>query len=279
VSNNDMHESGMLELPPGTWCAICGECGQLRTVREGAVRSGTELELKCMVCKDTVMHFPVKNPDVDWREKDNDKTTAQMRQQVAQLEATETVLDMLGIHLRRRPMADYFARCYAERGPGWMSWRITLADDLSVPDQITYLVYAWKSILPAAEKRAARHGDWEVEDGDPRCSSLELAWRRTPADPDNNDDPSLLTEESIARDLRALSLGLFDATAFETPAERQERIAKTRLHGEARTQQFLDLYRQGLDLGEIGSASDWSCEVVRKELRRAGRDRVQHLAR
>jgi hypothetical protein len=80
----------------------------------------------------------------------------------------------------------------------------------------------------------------------------------------------LTEEEEIDRLRNVLELGLYDATDFETPAEQQERIAKTRLHGEARTQQFIELHRQGLDLAEIERTTDWSREVVRQVLRKAG---------
>jgi hypothetical protein len=87
---------------------------------------------------------------------------------------------------------------------------------------------------------------------------------------DHRGSLELTEEEELDRLREMLELGNYDATAFETPAEQQERIAKTRLHGEARTQQFIELHRQGLGLHEIAWETDWSSEVVRQALRKAG---------
>jgi hypothetical protein len=88
--------------------------------------------------------------------------------------------------------------------------------------------------------------------------------------PPDEGGSGLTEEEEIDRLRNVLELGLYDATSFETPTEQQERIAKTRLHGDARTRQFIELHRQGLDLAEIERTSDWSREVVRQVLRKAG---------
>ena len=124
------------------------------------------------------MHFPVKNPDEDWQEEVNREHTAQMRLWLDQIEATENLLDTLGVRLDRRPMTDYCARLLAQRGPGWMDWSITLADDLSVPDQLDYLASAWEAILPAYEHWGGRTDWWEVDEQNPQVLRLDLVWSR-----------------------------------------------------------------------------------------------------
>jgi hypothetical protein len=160
---------------------------------------------------------------------------------------------------------------------------VTLADDLSVPDQLKYLGKVWQSILPACEVRLVRDS-WEVGE-DTRESSFDLVWPRAAqpageetveellrmlADLDRAQGYEMTEEEKLDRLRETLERCRYDATDFETSAERQERIAKTQLHGEARTQQFIELHQQGLSIGEISCETDWSWEVVRLGLRKAG---------
>ncbi len=156
--------------------ALCCHCGAVRTVSAHCLM---DRELRCAACKTARNHAVLGYGLIeDWREGVNRENTAQVRQWLDQVDATEAVLDTLGVRLDRRPMTDACARLLAKRGPGWMDWLVTLADDLSVLDQLDYLASAWEAILPAYEDWTGRADWWEADERNPQVLRLDLVWSR-----------------------------------------------------------------------------------------------------
>lgn len=66
---------------------------------------------------------------------------------------------------------------WAGRGRGKTTWFITLAEDLTVREQLHYLACAWAHLSPAQEPRWTED-PWKVDENDPQMVYKGFTWSR-----------------------------------------------------------------------------------------------------
>lgn len=146
----------------------CNRCCNPRQATE----RDDDARLGCAACGTRTPHTRVGGTEAQVREHD-----ARLRR----LQATEDMLEALGIRLRRSGQvaaARRGAEVWADRGRGNTTWFIDLADDLTVREQLHYLARAWAYLSPAQEPRWTE-GSWQVDEDDPQMVCKGFGFTRS----------------------------------------------------------------------------------------------------
>lgn len=158
--------------------AVCQVCGTARRATDQTIAAwGGTRRLKCATCQTTTQHGRAQSSESDFREATNVRQNTTVAVKLWQIQTSIAMIEKLGVGFRFSSIEPlYHIDC--DRGPGWITWTVTIADDLSLDQQLEALRDAWSYLLPA---RMAPWGvgDWVVNQADPNCSYRRFEQART----------------------------------------------------------------------------------------------------